>query len=367
MPRRRTPIVIATVGTYSGPGGVVFLPVRRGAELWVKAANARGGVNDHQIQLLVFDDGADPAKHRAQVQEAVERRGAIAFLANAEALTGEGSVEYLNAKRVPIIGTDGGEDWAYTSPMYFPQASNSSPLIRTWMPATAQQMLPKGKKRVGLLVCVEAAGCRQAEPIVRETAPKAGLQLVYTAKASIAQPDFTTECLAARNQNVEIFFIALDQNSIDRIAASCARQGFSPTYGFFAQIISDQQKANRSLVGSIGSTSVFPYFQSGTRATDEFQAALRLYGSGLPLTSSLALGWAAGKLFERAAAAIGEPPTTVSLLDGLWSLKGETLGGLTAPLTFTRDKPPVPFSCWFNLALSSAGWASPDRNALHCL
>src|SRR5205085_6625318 len=117
------------------------------------------------------------AKHRSQVQEAVERHHVIAFLANSESLAGEGSVDYVNEKRVPIVGTDGGEEWAYRSPMYFLQASNGSPLYRTWMPSTAGQMLPKGKKRLGAIFCVEAPACRQAVPVVEETAPKAGMEL----------------------------------------------------------------------------------------------------------------------------------------------------------------------------------------------
>ena len=68
----RSPLTVASVGTYSGPAGVTLNLFVRGAQLWLKHVNKTGGVNGHSVQLLVYDDGGDPARHRAQVQEAVE-------------------------------------------------------------------------------------------------------------------------------------------------------------------------------------------------------------------------------------------------------------------------------------------------------
>jgi branched-chain amino acid transport system substrate-binding protein len=358
---------MATVGTLSGPAGTVLDLIRRGAELWVRSANAKGGVAGHQVKLLVFDDGGDPAKHRSQVQEAVERHKAIGFLANAEVIAGAASVDYINAKRVPVVGTDGGEEWPYTSPMYFLPVATGSALLRTFVPPIAQQMLPKGKKRFGSLICVEAAGCNQADEIVAQSAKEVGLDQVYRGRSSLAQPDFTAECLAARNQKTEVLLVVLDQNSIDRLANACNRQGYKPTIALVGQVIADQQKKNPLLTGAVGSSSQFPYTQTGTPATDEFQSAMKLYGNGLPLTASLGIGWVAGKLLEKAAANISEPPTSASLLEGLWSIKNDTLGGIVPPLTFTRDQPPPPTPCWFNLVLSDRGWVTTDGHKLQCL
>ena len=77
-------------------------------------------------------------------------------------------------------------------------------------------------------------------------------------------------------------------------------------------------------------------------------------------------GGPAGKLLERAAGAISEPPTTESLLAGLWTIKGDTLGGLTPPLTFVKDEPPARLTCWFNLTLARQTWVSPDGFRLNC-
>ena len=283
----RSPILVASVGTYSGPIGSALEPILKGAQLWVKAMNAKGGLNGHQIKLFVYDDGGDPAKHRAQVQDAVEHRGILGFLMNAEAFTGAGSVEYLNAKRIPVVGMDLGEHWAYSSPMYFPQGPVGDELIRTYALAIAQQVLPRGKQRFGTLICVEAP-CDRPDRVVGETARKAGLDHVYRGRASLAQPDYTAECLSARNQAVEVLAIILDVNSVNRVTAACARQGFHPLYAVF--VMDDKMKDNPELAGALAISPVFPFFQSGSPATDEFRAALRDYGGGMVVGNTTAFG-----------------------------------------------------------------------------
>ena len=360
----RSPILMASVGPYSGPVGTVFEPILKGAQLWITAVNAKGGVNGHQIKLFVYDDGGDPARHRAQVQDAVEQRDVIGFFANGEALAGASSVGYITAKRIPVVGTDPAPDWVYSSPMFFLQGSTGDELTRSIPLSIAQQVLPRGKKRLGTLICVEAEQCNTADRLVAETAREAGLDVVYRGRASLAQPDFTAECLSARKENVEVFFIGLDPNSVGRVTTACARQGYHPIY---APLISDAgQKDNPELAGAVALSPVFPYFQSGTPATDEFQAAVRDYGGGVALSVGSAVGWAAGKLLERAAGAISEPPTTESLLAGLWSIKADTLGGLTSPRTFVQDQPPSRITCWFNLTIAQRAWVSPDGFRLNC-
>jgi branched-chain amino acid transport system substrate-binding protein len=115
-----------------------------GTQVWVKRTNRAGGLNGHEVRLIVFDDGADPARHRAAIQEAVERRGVLAFLQNRSPVVRGSSVEYVNAKRIPVIGMTGAEDWAATSPMFFPQLATGDSLYRTMPPGFAQQMVPQG-------------------------------------------------------------------------------------------------------------------------------------------------------------------------------------------------------------------------------
>ena len=126
----RSKVVLASVGTYSGPAGTVFVPLLQGAQLWVRSINDRGGLNGHSVKLVVHDDGGDSARHRAALQRAVEGEKAIGFLMNADAITGQAGAAYITSKRVPVIGTTGGSVWAGSSPMYFPQMANDGSFRR---------------------------------------------------------------------------------------------------------------------------------------------------------------------------------------------------------------------------------------------
>ena len=53
------------------------------------------GIAGHPVQLIVADDGGDPAKHRSLVQQFVEQRGVVAFLHTTAALSGQSAVTYL--------------------------------------------------------------------------------------------------------------------------------------------------------------------------------------------------------------------------------------------------------------------------------
>src|SRR5205823_1078432 len=157
---------------------------------------------------------------------------------------------------------------------------------------------------------VEAQACTEADRIGTQFATELGLQLVYRGRSSLAQPDYTAECLAARNAGVQVWQIGLDPPSISRVAAACARQGYRPIFATHAGLILDRQGKNPNLGGMIGHTNVFPYFQRNTPATAEFQAAVKRFAPNADLGVGMATGWTSGKLFERAAMGLPERPSS---------------------------------------------------------
>ena len=359
-------MVVASVGTLTGPIGATVLPVLQGAQVWVRFANAGGGLDGHEVRMLVYDDGADPARHKAQVQEAVERNKVIAFLSNTEGQAGRPTQEYLTRKRIPVIGSETGGDYFYDSPLYFPQAPHGSVSFSAALVAAADQLLPRGQTRLATVSCVEASPCTLADEVWAREAGGAGFKPVYRGRSSLTQPDFTAECLAARNAGADVFMVGLDPASIQRLARSCARQGYRPTYATFSALLADRMKDDPNLTGLVAASNVFPYFQSGNPAVDEYHQAMRTFGAGVPVGVGSALGWVSAKLFERAAATLSEPPTPGDILRGLWSLRGDTLGGLTQPLTFVEGQPAPRLRCWFSMTIHDRTWESPDGYRQHC-
>jgi branched-chain amino acid transport system substrate-binding protein len=329
--------------------------------------NDEGGLNGHLVELHVADDGGDPARHRAIVQEMIERQGVIAFVANPEAQSGAGSVDYVTSKGVPVIGGDTAFEWMYQSPMYFPQATSGHSLLYGVLAVTADEARAQGRRRFGSITCVEGQICADADRIWAAYAARVGLEPVFRARASLAQPDFTAECLQARQHGVEVWQLVLDQNSVQRLAAACARQGFHPLYAVANSIVDNRLRTDPNLAGALGDLNVFPFFQTDTPATAEFSAAMGRYADRLEFGAGEATGWVAGKLFERALRAVPDPPTSQALLRGLWSLENETLGGITQPLTFHEgQRAPRDPACLFKVGIKDGTWASLDGFHLHC-
>src|SRR5262245_44034882 len=93
-----SPMVVGHISYLSGPASPNGTAVTYGIQMWAKWVNTHGGIHGHPVRLVVYDAAADRARHRAQLQEGIERQHVIAFVSNAEALTGDCCVSYLEEK-----------------------------------------------------------------------------------------------------------------------------------------------------------------------------------------------------------------------------------------------------------------------------
>src|SRR5205807_2085254 len=142
---------------------------------------------------------------------------------------------------------------------------------------------------------------------------------VYKGRTTVVQPDFTAECLAARNAGVEALGITMDVNSIGRIAASCARQSYHPVYVGLSGHAIERIAQDPNVDGMVIGTGPAPYIWDDNPAVAEFADAMKRYSPGTLVSEAEMSGWIAAKLFERAAALVPEPPSSTAVLQGLWT------------------------------------------------
>jgi branched-chain amino acid transport system substrate-binding protein len=365
-PASKPPVLLASVGNYSGIIGAIYQPAAKTLQVWAQAVNSRGGVNGHPVRLVVVDDAGDPGRHRAVVQDLAERQRVVAFLGMFAPQSAPASVQYLNAKRVPVIGGSYQEAQWISSPMHFPQAA---PFDQYWYGVAAriaEEMVPKAKPRFGTLICTESPACAEGGKQMKRFAGAVGLQLVYEGQASVAQPDFTAECLAARNARVDVIHFAMDAPSIKRFAASCARQNYHPISSAAITVVSPSDAGEEDLDGLLVAGMTYPWFLASIPAAAEFLDTMKRLAPGFEVNGVAAEAWVAAKLFERATTALPDDPTTSAVLDGLWAIQGDNLGGLTQPLTFRRDQPNAQARCWFPIALKDGKFISTTDGRANC-
>jgi branched-chain amino acid transport system substrate-binding protein len=100
-------------------------------------------------------------------------------------------------------------------------------------------------------------------------------------------------------------------------------------------------------------------------------AALGKYAPSLgtktnPFNQHAIQGYISGKLFDAAVKASGASDVTPETVkQGLYALKGETLGGLTVPLTYAAGKPSL-FNCYYVTPIENGQMVAPDGLKPQC-
>jgi branched-chain amino acid transport system substrate-binding protein len=281
-------------------------------------------------------------------------------------LTNQASVNYLTAKGIPVVGTENSGELVYQNPDYFPQASSGLFLLKQPIFAARDYLKPQGISKVGMISCLEAAQCGTARSNFKVWAIQAGFNPVFSAEASLTTADFTSQCQQAQGAGVQAIFTEMDASSNDRIARSCDSVGYHPRLVSNGQAATQNSLQDPLLNGFLLGLQVEPSTVTGSAAINEMQAAMARYAPGTTVDSNVVVGWTAAKLFEAATQHLSDPPTSASILQGLWSIKNNDLGGLTYPLTFTQGQDAPHVFCYWLLMIKNGQYVSPNNGTRAC-
>lgn len=354
-----SPIRIGMIGNFGGIAGASFVPAREALKAWVASVNARGGINGHPVELLVADNGNEGARDLAIAKDFVENQGVIAIVNYFGGAGGPPAVAaYAAEVGVPVIGgltTD--QTWT-TSTHLFPQTAGYDNIYF----ASARAMADQGMDKIAIVYCIEGSVCQENADRFRVHAEAMGLEVVYSAGVSLAQPDFTSECLNARSRGANAVYPQLDGNSVARMARSCGRQGFNPRFFLPAPV----EPADPVLGNAIAVVPTFPWvLTSGSPALDEYGQAIAQYAPDVARNSFLTSGWMTGKVVELAAANMPEPPTAAAMLAGLWAMQNQTFGGISPAITYVQGQPAAPANCAFYMEIQDGQWTAPRGAELY--
>jgi branched-chain amino acid transport system substrate-binding protein len=366
-----TPVPIGQVGTFSGVVGAITAAARTAVAAWARDVNARGGLACHPVQLFVKDDGSDPARAAAAVQELVTNNHVLALVGDIVPFSVAGFRPAVEKAQVPAVGGDTiAPEW-HESPWMYSQGPSTDDQLVLGVKAGVQT----GHRRVGLVYCVEVATCAYADKFLREGGAKAGGgDFVYDAPVSITQTDYTAQCLNARNAGVELLIMGMDGASMTRLARSCDAIHYRPLLltgaGTFS--LKNTEDPTLRLLGMVTGSPVAPWVADDVPGLREFHAAMTRYAPDLAPDGEAVIGWSSGKLLEAAVAHLSAqeraaPLTSAAIVVGLQRLRDETLGGLAAGLTFAPDPAHAKSRpCSYVLRLTTAGWTAPHGSHPIC-
>jgi branched-chain amino acid transport system substrate-binding protein len=150
----------------------------------------------------------------------------------------------------------------------------------------------------------------------------------------------------------------------------CSAQGFHPIY-VNTGAMNKSSLSVSALEGMVGITWDLPAETTSNAAIQTMVSAVDAYQPGITDSDSwgpnVSNTWASGMLFAAAAKAgnLGDNATSAQVLNGLYALHAETLGGLAPPLTYVQGKPTT-IGCWFLVGIKNHQWATPYGTQPYC-
>jgi branched-chain amino acid transport system substrate-binding protein len=354
------------MGGYTGAFSDSLAKTKDVAQAWADTVNASGGINGHPVKLFAEDDGSDPAKALQAVKVLIDQDHVMAIVGPTSLITASWA-PYAATKGVPIIGGTQAEEIETTDPNIFPDGTANQSLFFGLM----AQMKTKNLSKFDMAYCAEVPVCKQATSLVEVGAKIVGGITVRSAAVSSTAPSYTAECLAAQNAGVDTYMTALSASVGIRVIDDCAKLGFKPQQVNITTDVNTAWLQDPNTDGTILLSPNANYVDDSIPAIKQFLDALDKYAPGVrtgdQFSANVIYPWIAGRLFEAAAKAanIGPTSTPADVKKGLYALKGETLGGLTAPLTYTEGKPTL-LTCYFAIDITGGKYVTQGNGQPIC-
>ncbi len=346
-----TPVVIGDICSCTGPEASSISQTTATMQAWASWVNSHGGLAGHQVQLIVKDDGYNPGNAVIDAKDLVSANHAIAIFDNSD--EDPSWAAYVQQQGVPVLGgqeTDSG----YKNPDFFPPGAT----FNYTNPVGAIVAKQHHIKTEAALYCVEVAICAESVHGGAKIAAKYGIKYVYTAGIGFAAPNYTAECLAAKQAGAQAMTVGDASAIVDKVAQDCATQGYKPIELSSDGTVAIAWLGIPAMEGNIDTQANLPWFVHSS-ATKTMYAALDKYAPDVPKGQNFGeivlQSWSDGAELQAAVAAghLSATPTSAEILAGLYALpSGTTLGGLAPPLHFVKGQP-ANNSCFFVMGIKN--------------
>ncbi len=355
------PVVIGDLCSCTGPEASTISQTTDVVNAWASSVNAKGGLDGHKVQIVVKDDGYNPATSLADAQSLVEQNHVIAIFDNSD--EDQAWESYIEKAKVPVIGATE-SDAGYQNPDFFPPGAT----FNYSDGAGAVAAHKAGIKTEAILYCAEVAICQESTEESKVILPKLGMKLVYSTSISFAAPNYSAQCLAAKQSGAQSMAVGDASAIVTKVAENCATQGFKPIELSADGSVAIAWLGVPAMDGNIDVQGDVPWFVHDA-ATNPMYSALGKYAPGVTTGPNfgevVVQSWAAGVLLQLASAHLSATPTSADVYKGLYSLKGTTLDGLAAPITFHKGQT-ASNPCFFEMGIKSAKFVALNGGKYFC-
>ncbi len=318
-----------TVGV-TGSAAATVAESMRGAQLYLDAVNARGGVNGQKVQILTLDDKFDPKLTLANARTLIQDKGVLALFMTRGTPHTAGILPLLDESGVSLIGPSTGA-MVLHEPVKRHVFNVRAP-YQLEVKKAIKHLTTLGIDRIGVVHVDDAFGTDALAGAVQGFKDNK-MTALFIEKFDRAKPDFSAITPRAKALDPQaIILIGTGSAVVDGIKSfRAAKVG--------GQILTLSNNASGGFVEALGNqahgvvvTQVFPSERAITyplvrEATDMAKAA------NITLTPAMVEGFTDAKVLVEGLRRAGPNPTRARLHDAMETFRKFDLGGLTLSYT----------------------------------
>jgi branched-chain amino acid transport system substrate-binding protein len=217
------PIKIAIVGAMSGTNAVLGDWMKKGVTLAVEEKNAAGGIKGRPIQIVIYDDEADPTKSVGLAQKVATDDKVVAAWATTNSSSALADIPIFAQYKIPQLTNGTNVDITNKGSAYIFRACPAGPAYET--PLVEFLAKTKGFKKFAIITDTSAYGKGEAD---YQTAALKSLGLEPLARESygIDDKDFTGQLTKILQTQPEVLLFGGSEVASGLIAKQARQLGF---------------------------------------------------------------------------------------------------------------------------------------------
>lgn len=365
----KAPVNVGIICSCTGPLAASIAVGPPAYEAWAKYQNTKGGIDGHPVNVIVKDDSFNSGTALTDVETLITQSHVVALVDASDVDAAFGT--YAKQHTVPVVGGGSSSELFLTNPDFFSVGQTLTDYFVNFLDAAKKV----GATKFGELYCAEAVTCEEGVPPLKKTASALKMTVTYVTQISASAPNYTAQCLAAKQAGVQALTVADAVNVVEAVSKDCVAQGYSPWEIALDGGVSKSFTTSPGLKNKfIGSEPNIPFFANNTPATRLMNANLKKYANSTytspnyneEATQLYLSGVLLATAAEKAKAGTKGPITAAEVLKGLYLLKGDTLGGTAPPLTYHKGKP-TPVDCWYWIRIQGGKFTTPYGVAPVCI
>jgi len=201
----------------------------------------------------------------------------------------------------------------------------------------------------------EIASAAQIVTLLQIFGRALGVHVVVAAKLSSSEPDYTAFCQQVKQSGATSYILSFATATTQKISDQCYQQGVRIPQLLQGPLVPPAWTSDPAFANDLAVDGIAPFFDSSVPGVAQYRSALQKYAPSIPGSSfdnsAGAFAWAAAQMFAAGAKA-ASGATATDLTRGLATIKGATLDGLIAPVTYTAGKTTA-LNCWFTWKVGS--------------